>query len=270
MRVLLFSGSHSRHTYVHNALLERFDVCGVVSMQREPEIPKAPDGIPAIDRKLFDAHFATRAEIESAAFGYRPPRLAYAEVRTRFVEANELNSNETATFVEQSKADIAVIFGVDLIKDPVLSGLPKNRINLHLGLSPWYKGSATLFWPFYFLEPQFAGATIHQIVPAADAGAIIHQTVPELRRGDGIHDVGSRTVLEATRDLVALLEEFSVQGKFQETLQTKSGRLFLTGDFHPAHLRVIYQQFDNKIVDAFLDGLLGKKKPNLIVGSTRQ
>ena len=32
----------------------------------------------------------------------------------------------------------------------------KKNLNLHLGLSPWYKGSATLFWPFYFLQPNYS------------------------------------------------------------------------------------------------------------------
>ena len=30
----------------------------------------------------------------------------------------------------------------------------KLTINIHLGLSPWYRGSATLFWPSYNLEPR--------------------------------------------------------------------------------------------------------------------
>ena len=32
-------------------------------------------------------------------------------------------------------------------------------INVHLGLSPYYKGSATNFWPFVNNELQFLGVT---------------------------------------------------------------------------------------------------------------
>ena len=35
-------------------------------------------------------------------------------------------------------------------------------------------------------------------------------------------------------------------------------------DFHPSHLRVIYDQYDNKIVDLYLNGALLTKKPNVI------
>ena len=45
--------------------------------------------------------------------------------------------------------------------DPTFAVLPKEKINLHLGLSPWFKGSVTLFWPFYHLMPQFCGSTFH-------------------------------------------------------------------------------------------------------------
>ena len=146
----------------------------------------------------------------------------------------------------------------------MLSALPEVKVNLHLGLSPWYRGSATLFWPFYFLQPQFAGATFHQILPEADAGGILHQTVPKLQSGDGIHNVGSKVVIEARRDLRNLLEGFSKFGwVFKE--QNYSGRLFLTRDFQPAHLRLIYNTFGNKIVDAYLSGDLERRNPKIVV-----
>jgi hypothetical protein len=46
--------------------------------------------------------------------------------------------------------------------------------------------------------------------------------------------------------------------------QKSTGRLFLTKDFKPIHLRVIYDLFNDKIVDAYLNGKLGQKKPKLI------
>jgi hypothetical protein len=45
--------------------------------------------------------------------------------------------------------------------------------------------------------------------------------------------------------------------------QISSGRLFLTSDFEPAHLRTIYVNFQNNIVDEYLNGKLGSKLSNI-------
>lgn len=73
------------------------------------------------------------------------------------------------------------MFGTDLIKGEMLASLPQLSLNFNLGLSPWYRGSVTLVWPFVLMEPQCAGVTIDRIVSAADAGEVLHQSVLSLK-----------------------------------------------------------------------------------------
>lgn len=263
MRIIVFSGSHARHLYVHQAVVDYANEYAVVLMEREQLIPEVPTNIPEIDQRNFTRHFSERHEIESAAYGDIYPDDVFSKCQIHRCLPQTLNSADTVNFVKDFGADMAFIFGTDLIKEPVLSILPKIKINLHLGLSPWYKGSATLFWPFYFMQPQFSGATFHQILPEADAGGILHQTVPILQMGDGIHDVGAKVVIEAKKDLIKLLKGCAQFGwDFDE--QTTTGRLFLTRDFQPAHLRLIYNTYQNNIVDHFLAGQLEGRMPKLI------
>ena len=72
MKILLFSGTHSRHVYVHEQILKNFDVCGVVVMEREPTIPgknikgsnnKIDDWSLNI-QELYKQHFNKRDKIE--------------------------------------------------------------------------------------------------------------------------------------------------------------------------------------------------------------
>lgn len=266
MRILLFSGNHPRHLYVHSAPLANFDVCGVVCMQREELVPAPPAGILAHDAKNFVRHFADRRAAEQKYFEERTTKRLFAHVPTHYCTKDTLNSADVAAFVTAQKPDVVVIYGVGIIKDPVLSALPNDKINLHLGLSPWYRGAATLFWPFYNMQPHWAGATIHQIVPKADAGAIIHQSVPVLASGDKIHDVSSKVIVQSTQDLVALLTKRAQTGQFVETPQRSTGRLYKEGDFKPEHLRVIYDLFNNDMVDAYLRRELSQEQPTLIKG----
>lgn len=265
MRILLFSGSHPRHLYFHNKVVETGDVCGVVVFQREEIIPTAPEGTLPHDVKNFDRHFADRATSEKKIFGSLSVDDVFTDIPMYLCETeSDLNSEEVASFVRELTPDVVVIFGTDLIKDPVFSALPRDKVNIHLGLSPWYKGSATLFWPFYNLQPNHAGVTIHQIVAEADAGAIIHQCVPTFEKGDGIHDIGCKAVQKVSEDIVRILKYRKMHGKFIEHKQKSSGRLYLTTSFKPEHLRVIYDLYDNKLVDEYIEGRLMTKEPKLI------
>jgi methionyl-tRNA formyltransferase len=266
MKILLFSGSHPRHLFVHKALVENFDIAGVVLMRREEMLPEVPAGTSAHDAKNFRRHFADRLAAEQKYFGDSAPEKVFNKINTWECDKETLNNPKTVQFIESVKPDLVFLFGSTLIKAPIFPVLPHDRVNLHLGLSPWYKGTATLFWPFYNLEPQFAGSTIHQITKAADAGAIIHQIVPKLERGDGIHDVACKTVIASTEDLVALFKKRGKEGRFTETPQRSSGRLYLKKDFRPEHLRLIYDLYQNKMVDAFLSGEISGRSPSLISG----
>ncbi len=185
MKVLIISGNHPRHIYLLQDIVKRGYDCSVIIMERESLLPEPPKNIPVEERTLFSKHFKDRFEIENKAYGDLTDR-AYADVNKYYCSPKTLNSENTANFVKQVNADFAVIFGPDIIKNPVYDLLPEEKINVHLGLSPWYRGSATLFWPFYFMEPQYVGATFHNITKQVDAGGILHQVVPVLEKGDGI------------------------------------------------------------------------------------
>ena len=130
-------------------------------------------------------------------------------------------------------------------------------------MSPWYKGGATLFWPFYHLQPQFAGITFHQITEKPDAGEIIHQSVPILSNGDGIHDVGAKCVINAAYDAARLIEKWKVDRSFKGEIQKTTGRVWRSCDFYPAQLRVIYNLFNDLIVDNFIQGKLDQSRPRI-------
>lgn len=264
MRVLIFSGSHSRHLFVLEKLLKLNASFQVVVMERESVMPLPPENITKHDRDNFLRHFKSRFEIETEAFGELSHQAIYSGIKKIVCQPHELNSKATVEFVKKEPADVCIVFGSDLIKGELLDSLPPLSLNFHLGLSPWYRGSATLFWPFVFMEPQCAGTTIHKIVSAADAGEVLHQSVPTLRKGMGIHDVGLATVLKGSIDLVKTLNNLINGVELEFTSQRTMGRLFLTRDFEPQHLRTNYDLFNDRMVDEYLSGNLGSKQPKLI------
>ena len=262
-KAVLFSGTHPRHLFINKEVLKYFDDVLVVVMEREELLPDPPLDLVTRDKNLFMRHFENRLLVEQKAYGSTTDKEVFKNHQVYYTNPKTLNSKDLADKISAFDAEFAFIFGVNLIVEPVIDVLPKDKINLHLGLSPWYKGGATLYWPFYHLEPQFCGATFHQIIKAADAGEIIHQCVPKLEFGDTIHDVGVKTVLEAVIDLKFIMKHWLKKRNFAGKLQKISGRNWRGIDFQPSQLRVIYELFDDNIVDKYLLGELGSRVPKL-------
>jgi methionyl-tRNA formyltransferase len=216
-----------------------------------------------MDRENFIRHFQDRHDAERQYFGERYNDLL-VESPILKVDYNDLNSEAVKQWVAAMNPDVVLTYGVHKISNELLEVFPPMAWNIHGGLSPWYRGNTTLFWPFYFMKPNWAGMTIHQLTSKLDGGAIIHHSVPKLRRGDGLHDVACRAVKQVVEDIMVILKNIKSGIEIRSTIQKSSGKLFLNEDWTPQHLRVIYNLFNNDIVDKYLDGELGHSEPPLI------
>ncbi|MGG1518907.1 formyltransferase family protein [Paenibacillus oryzisoli] len=263
MKVMLFIGSHPRHLYVAETLQKHGFLNAVVMEKREEFLPAPPPGLQELDRVNFIRHFADRDAAETKHFGHSR-QLEMDPDAILQVDYHSLNSKQVKDWVDAIQPDIVLTYGVHKISAELLESFPAYAWNVHGGLSPWYRGNTTLFWPFYFMKPNWAGMTIHQLTSKLDAGAIIHHAVPELVRGDGLHDVACRAVKQAAEDIVMILRKLDRGESVQPVPQKSSGKLFMTEDWGPQHLRVVYNLFDNDIVDRYLDGEFGHHEPPLI------
>ena len=256
-KILFLGGTHPRHLYYANEIHKRFPLAGAVLEGRGSMTPDVPSKADSLEAGLWMGHFLNRMAAEEKYFGDQVPPD---------VEIFDIGSDYIPQLISDFEIDIALIFGCGMIKGELAQALPELSINLHLGLSPRYRGAATLFWPFYFLEPQWAGCTFHKIVDEPDAGDILHQCVPELERGDHIHDVAAKAVIQATEDMIKLLcvafDYHPDEWRFHP--QSTTGKNFLSRDFQPSHLRMIYETYQDDIVDQYLDGNLKQHKPRLV------
>lgn len=261
MKVVLLTGSHPRHLHVVNQLVSTGYVVGHVIEQREEFLPQPPSGLEEQDRINFVRHFQDRDASERIFFSSNESILE--SVPTLNVTMESLNHQATIDWVNSLDADLMISYGVHKLSDDLLAAGPEHAWNIHGGLSPWYRGNTTLFWPFYNLKPNWAGMTIHKLSSRLDAGDILHHSVPKLEYGDGIHDVANRAVKQVAEDLRNILSTFNLS-ELTYSPQKSAGKLFVTTDWQPQHLRVVYQLFDNDIVDQFLDGKLPNVQPPLV------
>lgn len=129
------------------------------------------------------------------------------------------------------------LFGTGILKNGWLEAFPDNIVNLHLGLSPFYRGSATLFWPFADKELEHLGTTIHLATAKVDAGAIIKRVYPDLRTSESYYDITHRLIRDSINQFPAALESY-LSGEIEPHPQEDiKGELYRKADFCSEALR---------------------------------
>ena len=78
-------------------------------------------------------------------------------------------------------SDIYIVFGASYIKSNLADFLiQKKAWNIHLGISPFYRGSSCNFWASYQGNHHLVGATIHLLSKRLDAGKILFHALPSI------------------------------------------------------------------------------------------
>jgi hypothetical protein len=259
-RIVVICGNHPRNIFFLSKIAEEYELCGVIIEIREAFIPIPDPEYSTRDLKNFTKHFSNRSMFEQQYFG------DYADLPDCpifEVNSENLSSKKTADFLRLSRPDSVYVYGASMIRGELFNALPEYTINLHSGIVPRYKGYASTFWAFYFLEPNWAGGSFHIVGKGADSGPIIHQIVPELSRGDTMHEVACKMTLKAGDEVLKIIDSLSGGGSLVKHTQ-KTGRLFLANDFKVEHLRVVYEFYGDGIVDDYLDGRINPTPVKLI------
>ena len=94
--------------------------------------------------------------------------------RLPILEVESVNGPEVTALLTEHKPQVVVVTGTGIIAKRVLALAP-TFINIHVGITPRYRGVHGGFWAVYEGQPELAGTTIHRVDPGVDTGAIIAQ-----------------------------------------------------------------------------------------------
>lgn len=269
MNCLIICGDHPRnYFFVKNLLqIEYLKITNVLLYKRENIFPSAPPDISSNLKKLWSTHFEKRNFCENNCFNFNLKEYLEDKI-IKINSTKDILEKDLVRKIKKENIDICFISGIPILSKDLIDFLPTFTINLHLGLIPYYKGSITMFWPFLFLEPTMAGTTYHIIDKWVDTGEILHNNVPLLERGDGIHDVSTKAVVAAAKDIKKITDHV-LQRINDKKLPVKDptlrfkGKLFCKADWKPEMLEIIYDHYDDKIVDLYLDGKIKSRLPKL-------
>ena len=248
-RAVVLTSTSLRHRFLVHALASRLDVVGVWQETKRfapLELPGSDE-----DRASIASHFHARDLSEREYFGEHDTlRLSPAAIR-REVGPGGCNEPGEVAAMRSLAPDVVLVFGTEILRDEVIASFRGNLINLHLGLSPYYRGSGTNFWPLVNREPEYVGATIHYLDAGIDSGPIIAHVRPEMRAADGPHDVGNRAIVAAAA-LLAQTASAHAQQPLPAVPQGGGGRLYLRRHFTADAVRLCYRNLSDGMIGEYL------------------
>jgi methionyl-tRNA formyltransferase len=172
-----------------------------------------------------------------------------------------INAKEVVNFARNISPDVICLFGTSILNKDWLDAFPSKIINLHLGLSPFYRGSATLFWPFYYQELSCVGSTIHLAIDKVDAGAILKRIKATFVHGDSYYDITTRLIRDSIDAFPSIVKNY-LDGKIIPISQEGiDGRLMRKADFcEKALVKVLDYVGDKGISVEMIDHISKLKK----------
>ncbi|MBI3306195.1 MAG: hypothetical protein HYZ84_00105 [Candidatus Omnitrophica bacterium] len=248
MRTLLLTSTFLRHEFVIREAAEKTELVGVWQESKtfDPfkNILKENN-----DEKIIRHHFEVRNRSEEKYF--RSESKISKNVMRR-VDPGGINLSEEIETMKALKPDVVLVFGSGLLKVPLIESFKGRIINMHLGLSPYYRGSGTNFWPLVNREPEFVGATIHYIDPGIDTGPILAHARPIIAIGDGPHDIGNKAIQAGCEVLIRAAQKHHEEGPMRGVAQWQKGRFYQIKDFKAEAVRRLYQNFETGMIEEYL------------------
>ena len=199
MKITVFSSNQVRHTSLANSLAK---IAEEVFYIKECNTI-FPGKLKAFfnNSKTMQKYFKNVIKAEKKIFG----NISFTNknVRTLSMRWNDLNNINFSLLKEAFKSDIYIVFGSSYIKGSLVDKLIENKaINIHMGISPYYRGSSCNFWALYDANPGYVGATIHYLSKGLDSGRMLYHCIPKYQDNDSLFDFSMRAVKVAHDSLV--------------------------------------------------------------------
>ncbi len=136
------------------------------------------------------------------------------------LESGDLNKCSIEFLSDFLKSDVYLVFGSSYIKGELVDFLVNYKaLNIHMGVSPYYRGTDCNFWALFDNNPHLVGATIHMLSKKLDSGPVLYHALSEVKDNPFIYTMS--TVKSAFHSLAERIKNETIF-KYSSELQNKS------------------------------------------------
>lgn len=236
--VVILTSRGPRHSYFCRRLAEAFDVRGIVVDDRYGFRHRLQMFLKAYASNPFNMvrkiilknklrPYEERDEKTEREFFQEPVEFP-AGIPVRL--SRDPNDGETQSWIRDLAPDVLAVFGTRIIRAPTLSLARFGALNMHTGLSPYYRGGQCTFWCLYQGDLEHVGVTIHHLSPRIDGGDIVYTARPEIEPHDTVRRIECKLVQIGTEKMIQAVSELA-EGRAPRIPQMEKGQLFLSKMF---------------------------------------
>ena len=242
MKVTLFTSNNKRHNYLINLLSNFCDELWVVQERKTLFTGKNFEKYE--NKNIIEKYFIKVLEAQNKIFKKEFVNKNNKNIKTLPILNGELNKLPLSYLDDFLQSDIYVVFGSSYIKGELVDFLVKQKtINIHAGVSPYYRGTDCNFWALYDDNPHLVGSTIHLLSKGLDSGPMLYHAMSNLKTNPFEYTMSTvksafHSIAERIKDTSIFNIEPLVQDKVKEVKYTKKN------DFSE---QVVKEYFEKKI-----------------------
>jgi methionyl-tRNA formyltransferase len=147
----------------------------------------------------------------------------FADKKTHHVTS--VNDETCKQLLLQLQPDIVLVNGTRIISKKILQCTNAIFINMHVGITPWYRGSHGGYWALYNNDAANFGTTIHLIDTGVDTGGVLRQAF--IKPG-GKDNFTTYPILQVAAGITALKEVLPhlINGTYNLKKHTEKGTMY--------------------------------------------
>jgi folate-dependent phosphoribosylglycinamide formyltransferase PurN len=147
-----------------------------------------------------------------------------------------VNSETTIALLKAINPDLVIVNGTRIISKKVLSSINSKFVNIHVGITPKYRGVHGTYWALVNNDVENSGVTVHFVDEGIDTGNIINQAIVVPSKKDNF---STYPLLQLSEGLKILNK--SIQDFFDDKIVSrKEKKLESILWFHPTILKYLY------------------------------
>ncbi len=259
VNAVLITGDGLRHKYVTKCLSNDLNLIGVVCEAKKPFVadPLTSEGCMIAD------HFAARQRTEEKFFSQGS--VEFDQYDSLMIPNGSVNEDYVFDWITAKSPNYLILYGSGIVGERLLDFFENRCINMHLGLSPYYRGAGTNLWPFVNGEPECVGVTIHLAVLDVDAGAILRQARPVPEVDDTVHDLGCKTIQAGAAILGRTVIDFHDNKITGVKKDLSVGQVYLRSDFNHDALVAIKEKLKEGMMRDYVNNMVARQSRYPIV-----
>jgi len=162
------------------------------------------------------------------------------KVNCKFV--NSINDKSAMKEIIKSDPDIIIVNGTRIISKSIIERINVPIINMHMGITPKYRGVHGGYWAVVNNDEENCGVTIHIVDEGIDTGKVIRQKRIRIQANDNYVTYPYLQMGEVIRAEKEILEKFEETGRIDTHMVKFPSRLWT----HPTLLQYISNKRKNR------------------------